>query len=208
LRSGALIVAGAAAALLSACGGGARQDASEPKGNFPVKIVTAAFPASQRLSQHTNLIITVQNAGTKAIPDVALTLFDAKDGPTAQAFGQNIEGNGLASRSRPVWIIDRPPGPCQYSCQQGGEGGAATAYTDTWALGRLGAGKTATFEFGVTAVKAGHFQIRYQVAAGLNGKAKAIDASGQEPTGIFNVTVAQTPAQAYVNNAGQVVTSQ
>ena len=46
------MVAGAGLALaLSACGGGSNQAASEPSGNFTVKVSRASFPASQRLAE-------------------------------------------------------------------------------------------------------------------------------------------------------------
>jgi hypothetical protein len=208
LRSRAITGAFAVALLVGACGGGAEQNASEPNGNFRVAVSTASFPASQQLAEHTSLKIVVRNTGTKTIPNIAVTLLNPKDGTAAQAFSQDIAsspGEDLASRSRAIWIIDRPPGKCKYSCQQGGDGGAVTAYSNTWAMGSLAPGQSATFDWGVTAVQAGHYQIEYQIAAGLNGKAKAITAQGGKPSGTFTVTVHQKPQQAYVNNAGQVV---
>jgi hypothetical protein len=210
LRGRAIIGAFAAALLLGACGGGAEQSAGEPSGNFPVSVSTASFPASQRLAQRSNLVIVVRNTGNKTIPNIAVTLLNPKDGTAAQAFSQDIQsspGEDLASRSRAIWIIDRPPGACKYSCQQGGDGGAVTAYSNTWALGKLAPGHSATFDWGVTAVQTGQFKIEYQIAAGLNGKAKAVTGQGTSPNGTFTVTVHQKPQQAYVNNAGQVVVS-
>ena len=68
-------VAGVGAALaLSACGDGQNQAASELSGNFDVTVSAAKFPASQRLAQHTHLVIEVRNAGRKTIPDVAVTI--------------------------------------------------------------------------------------------------------------------------------------
>jgi hypothetical protein len=202
--------AGAAALLVSACGSGGRQDASEPKGNFQVQVSAAKFPTSQRLAQRTDLVISVRNTGRRTIPDIAVTLLDAHQRTAAQAFGQSVGGTSevLASNSRPIWIVDRPPGPCQYSCRQGGPGGAVTAYSNTWALGALKPGQTATFDWGVTAVKSGAFDIRYEIAAGLNGKAKAVDANGGKPSGTFSVKIHNAPQQAYVNDQGQVVTQQ
>jgi hypothetical protein len=199
---------------LSACGGsGPRQDASEPSGNYPVQVSTASFPTSQQLSQHSHLVISVRNAGGKPIPDIAVTITNPAYGTAAQAFGRLIAAPSpgqpiLASRSRAVWIIDQPPGPCGYSCRQGGPGGAVTADQDTWALGKLAPGQTATFDWGVTAVHAGTYTVRYVVAAGLNGKAKAIGSGNQPVAGTFKVTIASKPRQAYVNNNGQVVSSQ
>jgi hypothetical protein len=198
---------------LGGCGGGSRQDANEPLGKFPVDIVGARFPTSQRLAEHTHLVISVRNAGTKMIPNVAVTIVDPtlRNPTSAQAFGDNIGGPGatagLASHSRPIWIIDRPPGPCRYSCISGGPGGAVTAYSNTWALGPLQPGKTATFVWGVTAVKAGTHVIQYQVAAGLNGKAVAVLAGGGTPKGTFRVIVSHQPARSYVNDSGAVVTT-
>jgi hypothetical protein len=211
------LVAGVGLALaLSACGGGQNQAASEPSGNFAVKVPTARFPASQHLAQHTHLVITVHNAGSKTIPDVAVTICNVTcaypapkgQGSSSQAFAANINQSYLANPSRPLWIIDRGPGRCGYSCQNGGQGAAVTAYANTWALGRLAPGKTARFDWAVTAVQAGHHVVAWQVAAGLNGKAKAILTNGSAPHGTFAVKVKTAPAQSYVNNNGQIVTKQ
>jgi hypothetical protein len=207
-----VIVAGAAVALtVSACGSGARQDANEPSGHFNVDVQQASFPASQALAQHAHLVIKVHNPDPqRTIPDVAVTITDPNLGTTAQAFAYRLQSPSLpelATNSRPVWIVDEGPGPggCQYSCQQGGPGGAVTAYANTWALGPLKPGATATFDWTVTAVHAGTHVVHYRVAAGLNGKAVAQLASGGPPEGSFTVTIHSTPAQSYVNDQGQVV---
>jgi hypothetical protein len=201
---------------ISACGGGQNQAASEPSGNFPVKVSTASFPSAQRLSQHTHLVIAVHNAGSKAIPNVAVTICNVTcaypapkgEGSSSEAFAADISQSGLANPSRPLWVIERPPGHCGYSCQNGGQGAAVTAYTNTWALGRLAPGKTARFDWAVTAVQAGRHVVAWQVAAGLNGKAKAVLSNGAAPHGTFAVKVSTKPAQSYVNNNGQIVTKQ
>jgi hypothetical protein len=55
-------------------------------------------------------------------------------------------------------------------------------------------------------VKSGKYVLQYQIAAGLNGKARAILAGGGgRPWGKFNVVVSQQPQQSYVNNAGQII---
>ena len=79
--------------------------------------------------------------------------------------------------------------------------------TASYARGKLAPGATVKFDWGVTAVQAGRYKVEYQVAAGLNGRAKAVDAQGSQPTGTFSVNIAQAPQSAYVNNAGQVVTA-
>jgi hypothetical protein len=211
------MVAGVGLALaISACGGGQNQAASEPSGNFSVAVSTARFPASQRLAQHTHLVIAVRNSGTKTIPNVAVTICNATcaypapkgEGSSSQAFAASIDQSYLANPSRPLWIVDRAPGPCGYSCRNGGQGAAVTAYANTWALGRLKPGATARFDWAVTAVQAGKHVVAWQVAAGLNGRAKAVLASGAAPPGTFAVNVGTAPAQSYVNNNGQIVTKQ
>jgi hypothetical protein len=201
---------------LAGCGGGSTQAASEPSGKFPVTISTASFPASQKLSEHAHLVITVRNSGSKAIPNVAVTICNVTcaypapkgQGSSSQAFAADINQSYLANSSRPLWIVDRGPGACNFSCQNGGSGGAVTAYSNTWALGRLAPGRTARFEWAVTPVQAGRHVVAWEVAAGLNGKAKAVLSSGGAPHGTFDVHVSRAPAQSYVDNNGQIVTKQ
>jgi len=210
-RCGAALTAAAAAALLSACGSGSEQNAGEPHASFPVQ-VTSSFPTHQRLAQETDMVVTVKNTGHAAMPDVAVTVTNPEYGDAAQSFGVLIPENHagqpiLASRSRPVWIINQAPGQCGYSCKHLGPGGAATAYTDTWALGRLAPGRTATFEWHLTAIKAGTYRVRYQVAAGLNGYARAVTAAGRPVSGGYAVTISAAPRSTYVENDGRVVSS-
>jgi hypothetical protein len=110
----------------------------------------------------------------------------------------------LASRSRPVWIINQEPGPCGYSCRNRGPGAAATAYSDTWALGRLAPGRTATFRWKLTAVLAGNYRVQYQVAAGLNGWARAVLAGGAPARGRYAVRISPRPPSETVQADGQV----
>lgn len=222
-RQTAAVVAAALAPVVAlavaACGGSQRQDAHEPSGRFPVAVQRASFPARQRLAQHTHLVIEVRNAGTRTIPDVGVTICNvtcahpapAGQGTSAHAFAANISQPYLANPSRPLWIVERPPGPCGYSCTNGGQGAAVTAYANTWALGRLAPGHTATFDWGVAAVRAGRHVLAWQVAAGLNGKARAVlpgrhGRGSGPPHGTFTVTVTTAPERYYVNSRGQIVT--
>jgi hypothetical protein len=206
-----MLAAATAAALLAACGSGTEQNPGERPGSFQVK-VTSSFLTHQRLAQETDMVISVKNTGHRTIPDVAVTITNPRYGDAAQSFGvlipQNRAGQPiLASRSRPVWIIGQAPGPCGYSCKHLGPGGTATAYTDTWALGRLAPGKTATFNWHLTAVRAGSYTVRYQVAAGLNGYAKAVTAKGLPVSGSYAVTISSAPRNTYVESNGAVVSS-
>jgi hypothetical protein len=108
------------------------------------------------------------------VPNVAVTL-----GSFASA-----EQAGLADPERAVWVIDDGPR------------GGTTAYVNTWALGPLSPGQTKRFVWRVTAVQAGTHTVKWQVAAGLNGKAKATLSGNRAPAGSFTVDVSAKPAQA------------
>ncbi|HSP08574.1 MAG TPA: hypothetical protein VLU92_03130 [Candidatus Dormibacteraeota bacterium] len=200
---------------VSACGGGARQDATEPSGKFPVAVRAAGFPSSQTLAQHTHLLIAVRNIGRKTIPNVAVTICNVTctypapkgAGTSAAAFSASLDQTGLANSSRPIWVVDHGPGACHYSCQNGGVGAGVSAASNTWALGALPPGRTVIFRWGVTAVSVGHHVVAWEVAAGLNGKAHAVLANGSVPRGFFAVGISGKPAQSYVNNNGQIVQS-
>jgi len=199
---------------LAACGSGGRQDANEPKGTFPVSISVAKFPVKQRLSEHTRLTIAVTNAGKRPIPDVAVTICNVTcsypaplgQGTSVDAFAAYLNQPGLASHSRPVWVVDRPPGPCGYSCKAGGAGAYYTSDANTWAAGKLKPGATVDFTWGVTAVASGTHTVAWEVSAGLYGKAKAVLSNGGGlPHGAFRVTISHAPAQTFVNSSGKIV---
>ena len=59
----------------------------------------------------------------------------------------------------------------------------------------------------MTAVAPGRHVVAWEVAAGLNGKAKAVLQSGGLPHGTFVVTIHNAPSESYVNNNGQIVTT-
>ena len=194
----------ATAGLVTGCGG-SEQNAAEPHGRFPVS-VASSFPASQRLAQETSFMVRVKNVGRDVIPNIAVTVLNPRYGTAAQAFGTVIPANAagqplLASRSRPVWIVDQEPGPCLYSCRHRGPGGAATAYFNTWALGRLAPGHTAVFRWKLTAVQPGAYTVEYEVAAGLNGYAKA---TGSTARGRFDVRISSAPPSVTVQSNGRV----
>ena len=186
LRGSATAFCALAALLASGCGGGGeRQDEDEKAGNYSVDVVDASFPEQQRLAEQVALRLRVRNSDSKTIPNLAVTV----DG-----FQRRSEQAGLADPSRPVWVIDDGPR------------GGVTAYTNTWALGKVRAGETKEFVWRVTPVKAGRFEIKYRVAAGLDGKAKAVVAGGDRPAGAFNVEVAREPDDTRVDpDSGEVV---
>ena len=52
----------------------------------------------------------------------------------------------------------------------------------------------------------GTYTVHYQVAAGLQGKAKAVTADGSPVKGEFAVTISSKPPQTCVNGKGDVTT--
>jgi hypothetical protein len=195
---------------LGACGGGDRQDANEPRGNFTVEVTRASFPAAQKLAEQSRMTITVRNTGGERVPNLVVTLRSGRPGASASggtgsssqdAFGYRSSEPGVADPTRPTWIIDR--GPDQL--QREGPGGAVTAYVNTWALGPLERDKTKSFTWDVTPVRAGTHAIDWRVSAGLDGKAIAKLQSGRIPEGSFTVSISDKPAQSTVGPDGQVI---
>jgi len=183
------LIAAPAAALVvlgtAACGGGARQGADEPSGTYRVAIVRSSFPVRQHVAAPARLVIDVRNTGRKTVPDVAVTV---------DAFSSRSERTDLADPLRPIWIVDRPPE------------GSTTAYTDTWALGPLAAGETKRFVWRLTPVQPGTHRLRYRVAAGLTGQAKAVLAGDRAPEREMTVRISTRPASARVDpETGAVV---
>jgi hypothetical protein len=213
------------AAGVASCGG-ERQDANEPEGNFPVQIVSANFPSKQNLAQNTNLTLSVGNTGDKTIPDLAITIFTDPNASTAESsstgtstspagssgggslpesqgsFSVRSEQQGLAIPFRPVWILEEG---FPKLAGQTASAGAEAAQTDTFSFGSLAAHQTREMVWNVTPVQAGTYTVHYRVAAGLQGKAKAVTADGSVPEGEFVVRISSAPPQTRVNNAGQVV---
>jgi hypothetical protein len=165
----------------------------------------------------------VANTGDKTIPDLAITIFTASDAgtgqsgtsttgttgtgnhdlPTAQgSFSVRSEQPGLAIPFRPVWILEEG---FPKLAGQTASAGAAAAQTDTFSFGSLDPNQTRAMVWNVTPVQAGTYTVRYRVAAGLQGKAKAVTADGSVPEGEFVVRISSAPPQTRVNEAGKVV---
>jgi len=216
---GVLLAAGVASC------GGTRQDANEPEGDFPVSIVSAEFPSKQQLAQNTNLTLAVENSGDQTIPNLAITIFTTSNAstaettvsgttttgtssttqelPTAQgSFSVRSEQEGLAIPFRPVWILEQG-----YPKLEGetASAGAEAAQTDTYSFGELGPNATKRIVWNVTPVQGGTYTVHYRVAAGLEGKAKAVTADGSVPEGEFVVRISTAPPQTRVDNSGRVV---
>jgi hypothetical protein len=205
----ALSLVGAFALTASGCGGGGKQqDAKEPKGDFPVRVVSATFPENQRLAKDSTMEIVVENAGQKKIPLISVTV-KCKAG-LGSSFQTAIpeETGDQSDPARPQFVVNKiptaterqnpplDPAPLERS----------SAYVDTYPLGPLAPGRRATFRWDVTAVKAGDYKLCWRVNAGLYGKANAVPASGGAPiTGEFSGSISRKAPQATVGDDGQTV---
>jgi hypothetical protein len=209
-----------AAAAVSACGSASTQTQTGSRSaggqrSYPVAIDAASFPSSQSVAQSAEMVISVRNTGQRTIPNLAVTVCNvtcrspapAGEGSSAPAFGDNSEQPNLANPGEPLWVVDRPPGVCSYSCLNGGRGGAVTAYSNTWSMGPLRPGHTARFDWQVTPISPGRHVVAWTVAATLGGRGNAVLAGGGAPAGTFTVDVGNKPPQTYVNNSGQIVTA-
>jgi hypothetical protein len=182
----------AVALALAGCGGSGGSGAGQ-SATYAVA-TQASFPARQSLAEHVELRLTVRNSGTRTIPNVAATLEtgSGRDGAAVEAFGSRIDDAGLASHSRPVWVVDAGP--------HGGD----TAYANTWALGAIRPGRSRTFTWRVVPVRAGRYTLRYRLTS-TSGRAQLRLADGDAPQGTFDVRVSRKPAQVRVTPDGRIV---
>ena len=194
----ALALAGVLAGV--GCGGAERQDEDEREGDYAVELVRASFPeGDQKLAKSSNLLITVRNAGEDTIPNIAVTV----DG-----FNYRKPDPELADPERPQFVINGRPREIGGfpEAKDASPLGCDTAYVNTWACGPLASGKQKTFRWSVTAVKAGDFEIKWRVAAGLDGKAKAVSAGGgAAPSGTFSGQVSDEAPEVRVADDGETV---
>jgi hypothetical protein len=177
--------------LAAGCGGGERQGAGEPEGEFKVEVVDASFPERQQIAESVELKLTVRNGHDETLRNVAVTVETKAEGDNAPiAFGQRSSGSGLADSGRPVWVLDEGP--------KGGD----TVYVNTWRAGVMDAGEQRELTWTLVPSKAGTYTIDYRVAPGLTGRARAADG---RTSGSFDVTISDEPAPARVGPDGEVV---
>jgi hypothetical protein len=184
------------------CGGGERQDENEPEGNFAVDVVASSFPKQQKLAQSSDLMITVRNAGDETVPNVAVTL---------KGLGYRTTQPDVANAERPQFAINGVPREIGGfpEAKDATPLGCDSAYVNTWACGPLKPGAERTFVWKVTAVKAGPYDISWRVAAGLNGKAKAVAAGGgPAPNGSFTGTVSSKAPDVRIAADGKTVVNE
>ena len=150
--------------------------------------------------------IVVQNAGQKTIPTISVTVKCGKG--LGGSFSTTTSATDVADPVRPQFVVNKiptatervnpplDPAPLERS----------SAFVDTYPLGPLAAGRSATFRWDVSAVKAGPFRLCWRVNAGLYGKAKAVPGSGGAPiSGEFSGDVSNKAPKATVGEDGKTV---
>ena len=216
----------AAALVAAGCGGGSRQDEDEPKGEFPVDVVSATFPQEQKLAKDSKMQIVVRNTGTKKIPVISVTVEcpgqkrkqsdDRSAGSGGSPSGAGSQGGGfnyrttfpgVADPSRPQFVVNTIPTrkPREYDRGRLDPLERSSAYVSTFPLGELAPNRQATFTWDVTAVKAGPYKICWRVNAGLDGKAKAVPSAGGTVTGQFTGTVSDEAPDSRIADDGHTV---
>jgi hypothetical protein len=172
---------------VSGCGGGERQDANEHAGTYRIEVIGASFPQKQSIAEQSEMTLSVRNADTKTVPELAVTV---------TSFGSSVQDTRMADQERPVWIVNHDPSSSR------------STYTNTWAMGPLKPGEERTLTWRVTAVESGVHTVSYAVGAGLNGKAKAQTPTGGVPEGSFTVRIDSAPPKSRVDpHTGKVIRS-
>jgi hypothetical protein len=174
-----------------------------------VQVTDATFPDRQLLANATHLELAVENVGTEQVPDLTVTIFLQRnaDGP----FSIRSKQPGLANPNRPVWILEegypklRAPGESLTELERAPRAGAEVAQPNTFAFGPMAPGDTKRMVWRVTPIDGGTYTVRYMVAAGLHGQAKAVTARGGPVKGSFAVTIETEPPETRVNDGGRVV---
>lgn len=193
-----------AATILAACGGGdddGGQFANEPAGEYPVKIVSADFPVRQKVAETYDMTLSVENTGDETIPGLTTSISLPGLGSTL-AFAYRDPQEGLSNAQRPVWVLEEG-----YPKLAGtvGRGGAGNANRRTFNFGELPAGETADMIWRVTAVRPGDYEVAFRIAAGVSGEATAVDAAGDDPTGVLPASINARPVLTRVDENGKVV---
>ncbi|WP_196188997.1 hypothetical protein [Conexibacter sp. W3-3-2] len=208
------VVAAVGCLVLAGCGAQPSGDVDERAATYEVEVVRAAFPEQQRVSLTSDLVLTVRNRGDRDLPELAVTVWTGNAGVEApkpeKPFSLPAADARAGDRAVAVWVPTpgfpkiRPAGAADDAAlARRPDGGAEVAQTDTFAFGPLAAGATRTVVWRVTAVRAGRYRLNYAVAAGLAGRARAVDATGATPAGRLPVRITAAPSGCVVDDSGR-----
>lgn len=169
-----------------------------------MRVVSAEFPARQRLGETTLMRVGIRNTGKRTIPALTVSVSIAgRDGAESQLpFGIRDPQPGLAQPDRPVWVLSENYPKLNGSSEPGG---AETTARKTYNLGSLKPGRTTDAVWKVTASRAGRYIVVYRVDVGLTGEAKATTAAGVPPGGSFATIITPNVPETTVADNGEVV---
>lgn len=192
--------------MLAACGGGEEESsgAAERAGTYDVRVTEASFPGEQDLGETSLLRLGFRNTGEETVPALAVTIsIVGKRGDTSSLpFAIHDPTPGLAQAERPVWVL-----AATYPRLFGSPdpGGASSANRKTFVFGKLKPDQTIKAVWKLSAVREGRYTLRYSVAAGLSGKAKARTEGGVAPGGTIVAEITSELPETEVTDSGEVV---
>jgi hypothetical protein len=175
----ALIVAGVAGC------GGEKTKVDEKSGDFRVEVTHASFAARQHVAGTTDLRLAVKNTGSEPLPQLVVTIWTGEGGVDAAK-----PQGAFSSPTHPIWV---PEHGFPKLLGEHASAGADAAATDSYVFGALAAGASRTAVWRVTPVRAGTYTVHYAVAAGAQGRAKAVTAGGGPAGGRFHVQIDGVP---------------
>jgi len=189
---------------LGACGGDSSSSFDEEAGTYTAEVVTAEFPAKQRLGETTLMRLGVRNTGAKTMPALAVgvTVGGEEGEASAIPFAIRDPQPGLAEPDRPVWVLSEHYPRFAGSAETGG---AETSSAKTYDFGPLDPGKKKEMVWKLTASRTGSYDVLYEIAAGLGGEAVAETAGGVQPGGSFAVRISDVTPETTVTDDGRVV---
>ena len=165
------------------------------------------FATHQRLAETNDLQLEIENTGDKQVPRPGRDDLHGRREIERLVLGA-LRPARARRPNRPVWILENGFPKVAKQNETGPEldelppGGAEAAQTDTFSFGPLDPGERRNLVWRVTPVVAGTYTVHYELAAGLNGKAKAVTDDGGRVEGEFVVTVSDKPPQARVDDSG------
>lgn len=201
----ASVAAGLLTVSIAACGGGeSSSGANETAGTYRVKVVTAEFPAKQRLGETTLLRLGVKNTGDKTLPALTVTIsVGGEEGRnSALPFGYRDPSSEIAQPDRPIWALAAGYPKLNGSPERAG---AETSSPKTFAFGPLKPGATTEAVWKLSAVRTGDYAIHYGIGGGLGGAAKAEASPGTQAGGSFTTTITEVTPDTVVTDSGEVV---
>ncbi|MCX6394708.1 MAG: hypothetical protein NTY57_07670 [Solirubrobacterales bacterium] len=177
---------------ISGCGGSTSgSNQSHADGTFRVSTPGISFPVSQHINKEAVLKIPVRNLGTRPIPDVTITLTTGTSGTSAPAFSNVDSQPGLAEHWKHVWFLDLPPA------------NGDTALANSWSLGEVAPGATATFTWHVHPSITGPHLLNWKISPAMLG-GQAVLVNGAPATGSFQVVIKSKAPSATVRSDGTV----